>query len=128
MSQVRILSPRPFSRRTATAASAPSFLVGLRARSGPVDRPLSETPVKLPARHAISLAEEGDLRLARRPHRIAVSRQAHAARRGPDRREKKAPGYPDIGLGMGKPLGRPRRSNDDTLDRTRDESGKRVDE
>src|SRR3546814_5312395 len=66
MSQVRILSPRPFSRRTATAASAPSFLVGLRARSGPVDRPLSETPVKLPERHAISLAEEGDQRIARR--------------------------------------------------------------
>src|SRR3546814_11031969 len=100
MSQVRILSPRPFSRRTATAASAPSFLVGLKARSGPVDRPLSETPVKLPERHAISLAEEGDQRIASRPRRIAVSRQAHAGRRGTDRREKTDAGYPEKGLGI----------------------------
>src|SRR3546814_1949293 len=111
MSHVPFLSPRPFWRRSATSASAPSFLVGLRARSGPVVRPLSETPVKLPERHEISLAEEGDQRIARRPRRIAVSRQAHAGRRGTDRREKKAAGYPDIGIGMGKTLGRPRRSD-----------------
>jgi len=71
--------------------------------------------VKLPERHAISLAEEGDQRIARRPRRIAVSRQAHAGRRGTDRREKKAASYPDIGIGMGKTLGRPRRSKDDTI-------------
>src|SRR3546814_12179382 len=100
MSQVRILSPRPFSRRTATAASAPSFLVGLRARSGPVDRPLSDTPVKLPDRPALSLADEGAQRIARRPRRIAVSRPAHAGPRATDRRGKKPAGYPAIATRM----------------------------